>query len=418
MYQSLETLFHIDERIYEKEYKMRINSSYTKKLDFNIEGNQAFFVECDEVTSLTYEILKNDKELTKLSNLYPSSALKAYSNLLLINEILYTNLIEGINSSKKELNTVLDFLNNNNKSETKHYRFLGLVKKYSKLIENENIDLSTCKDIRDLYDEIVLEEVLNENINNIPDGLYFRKETVEIKTSTGKLLHKGLYPEKAIIDAMQKALNFMHSKILNNLYTACIFHFIFEYIHPFYDGNGRIGRFILSYELSKELEFLLSYKISETISENIKSYYKAFEICTNKINRGDLTPFLIMMLKMIKIASNDLIKDLKDNLNRYNETIDYLNNLNSKQNECFNRLCVLLAQATYFSEDGLSTSKLIKDLNISFNTLKTKLNILDKRNLLYIKKIGKEKYYMLNINEINDVLNFYELKLDDLANNS
>ena len=103
-------------------------------------------------------------------------------------------------------------------------------------------------------------------------------------SATQKEIHKGLYPESKIMDAMEKSLVILEDKNLDPLIKIAIFHYLFGYIHPFYDRNGRTSRFISSYLLTKVLNNLIGYRISFTIIEHIKEYYDAFKICnhTNK----------------------------------------------------------------------------------------------------------------------------------------
>ena len=49
-----------------------------------------------------------------------------------------------------------------------------MIRKYELLLERKHIPLSSCQDIRDLYDSFVLEEVKMNNPDEVPDGLYFR----------------------------------------------------------------------------------------------------------------------------------------------------------------------------------------------------------------------------------------------------
>ena len=147
----------------------------------------------------------------------------------------------------------------------KSQRFHGLVNKYLRLMSRERISLRTCQDIRDIYNDLVLDEVVRENPAHAPDGAFFRKEQTEVLDQYGKVIHAGVYPEQRIIDAMEKALAFLHNEKVDQLYRICLFHYMFEYIHPFYDGNGRLGRFILSYCIADALEPLLSYRLSETV---------------------------------------------------------------------------------------------------------------------------------------------------------
>ena len=52
--------------------------------------------------------------------------------------------------------------------------------------------------------------------------------------------------EEKMIEAMEQALRFLEENPCDILYRISIFHYLLAYIHPFYDGNGRLGRFIYS----------------------------------------------------------------------------------------------------------------------------------------------------------------------------
>lgn len=406
MYESLKKLYYKNPQDYEKIYEDRFNSIQTKHIDFYIGENIAFYLENKDVTDLVFEILKNDKKIALLCKDLPEIALQQYSKKCLIDEIVLTNNIEGVHSSRKEINDALSIIEAQSKEKGKSNRFLGLVNKYLKLVQNDTVSLENCQDIRNIYNEIVLEEVVLENKKHEPDGKIFRKDVSEITTITGRVIHKGLYPEEKIISAMNAALAFLHDDSVNGLYSSCLFHYLFEYIHPFYDGNGRLGRFIFSYCISKELESLLSYRISETINENISEYYKTFSVCNHKNNRGDLTPFLIMMLSMIKKSSEELVNSLSEKLSVYKKIQDTLFSFEECKNDVkIWQLYGLLTQIALFGENGITTKNLIEIERVSYNTLINRLNVIKKRNLLYEQRIGKQKAYSINLNTIKKLLN-------------
>lgn len=397
-YKELKSLYYGDNKVYAQEYLNRFESDDTIKLNFYIGENQAFFMANTEVLKIAFNIAKLDKEIGDLCGKLPGVAIDQYSRKCLIDEIVITNKIEGVHSSRKEIGEALDVLELQSRSKGKHHRFVSLVNKYLKLINQENIFLENCQDVRDIYDEIFLEEVVNEDSSNKPDGELFRKEVVNVHSETDKVIHTGLTPESKIIESMTQALEFLNDDSIEKLFRICVFHYLIEYIHPFYDGNGRLGRFILSYGISNTLTPLISFRISETIKENISAYYKAFSTCNDNRNLGDVTPFLLMQLKMILLAMEELKKSLNEKLiiwKKYEEVIE-------KQSDNFDllRLYSFLIQAALFSEQGISMIEL--QHNMGFSSYKIK-NLMCKipEEMLAVKIKNKFKFYSVNLEKLN-----------------
>ena len=141
LYKELKNLYYGSNEIYAQEYLDRFNSQETVKLNFHIGENQAFFMENAEVLRLAYNIARLDKEIGDLCNKLPGVAIGQYSRKCLIDEIVITNKIEGVHSSRKEIGEALDILESQSKNKGKHHRFVSLVNKYLKLIKQENISL-------------------------------------------------------------------------------------------------------------------------------------------------------------------------------------------------------------------------------------------------------------------------------------
>lgn len=416
-YEELKKLYYKDETEYAREYERRFHSEDTMHLDFEIARKQAFFVENTEVLRLALHITQMDKRVSELCRILPGAAKKQYAKKCLIDEIVLTNKIEGVHSSRKEIGEALDILEEQSAQKRKHARFVGLVNKYMKLICKDKIPLGTCQDIRDIYDEVFLEEVLREDSGNQPDGKIFRKGSESVYSETQKVIHEGVYPEEKIIACMEQALSFLKREDTQQLYKICIFHYLIEYIHPFYDGNGRLGRFILSYCISQALEPLLAYRISETIKENINAYYRAFKTCNDRLNLGDLTPFLIMQLKMIDASLVELEKSLNERIiqwERYQKLIPVLPNTSQAN---IDGLYHLLIQAALFSEIGISTRELKKFLKIKSPTTLKKLIDKIPETLMVTHTKDRVKYYELNLAELDDILLEKELQTTHSGNN-
>jgi len=403
-YRELIKIYYESIDAYRAMYESRYSSPDTVKLSFKIKDNQAFFIQNSEMAEVAFKILKADKNICVLCGELPRIAIDQFKRRCLIDEIMITNKIEGVYSTRREIASILSELETTVKEKRKKRRFWGLVEQYLKLLSNERISLQTCEEIRELYDELVLAEVIEEDSSNAPDGELFRKDSTSVYNASEKEIHRGSYPEAVIRKEMEKALALLNNEEVFYIYRIAAFHYLFGYIHPFYDGNGRLGRFIVSAMLIKELHPLLSSRISYTIAENIRDYYDAFETCNEPRNLGDVTPFVIMMLNMIKTSIEQLEEALKKrhtSLNYYTESIS---KLPGGSNGRTRKMYSFLIQAGLFSESGVSTRVLEYNMKNSYTTVKKELDFISSNSLLIRTRVGKENLYMIDIEKLDKYL--------------
>lgn len=394
-YELLSKIFYKKPTEYESIYDARFNSEASIKLPIKIHENVGFIFNTNEITKLLVKIYKTINKINLLRTHLPNIAINSYIIKSLKDEITLTNEIEGVRSTRKEIEDAIDSI----KSD-KSARFKGLVDKYFKLISNETIPLNNCEDIRTIYDALVLPEIEKENL---PDGILFRKEPVQVVSATQKEKHRGIMPESKIIESLDLCLDFLKNDDIDNLIKISAFHYLFGYIHPFYDGNGRTSRFISSYLIKNELDVLLALKLSYTIKNNINKYYKAFDVCNDRKNKGDITFFVVTFLELLSQASDDLytkIADLNDQLNYYNNIINTLVNekvLNDKQAKCIFILC----QNRLFDDTYMNMNTLTGLLEKSDTTTRKILKSLEFKNLL-VKNRNKNQYlYSANLDSLS-----------------
>ncbi|EEC89100.1 Fic family protein [Holdemanella biformis] len=394
-YELLSKIFYKKPTEYESIYDARFNSEASIKLPIKIHENVGFIFNTNEITKLLVKIYKTINKINLLRTHLPNIAINSYIIKSLKDEIALTNEIEGVRSTRKEIEDAIDSIKND-----KSARFKGLVDKYFKLISNEIIPLNNCEDIRTIYDALVLPEIEKENL---PDGILFRKEPVQVVSATQKEKHRGIMPESKIIESLDLCLDFLKNDDIDSLTKISAFHYLFGYIHPFYDGNGRTSRFISSYLIKNELDVLLALKLSYTVKNNINKYYKAFDVCNDRKNKGDITFFVVTFLELLSQASDDLytkIADLNDQLNYYNNIINMLVNekvLNDKQAKCIFILC----QNRLFDDTYMNMNTLTELLEKSDTTTRKILKSLESKNLL-VKSRNKNQYlYSANLDSLS-----------------
>lgn len=388
-YLDLRKAFHDTAQDADQLYDRRFNDERTWHLKTSIAGSPAFVYMAPEIYEALLEAAQIDKDILRLEAALPQRALDSYRDSCLIDEIVLTNEIEGVHSTRREIGEVLERLKQNDRRG----RFFGIVQKYALLQTRPDIALRTCADVRDVYDDLVLAEVRISDPHNVPDGTYFRTKMVHVINEAGIPIHDGIEPEARIIEEMDQALDVLNDESREPLLRIALFHFLFGYIHPFYDGNGRTNRFISSYLISRQYEPIVGLGISHAVKQEIEKYYKAFSRCEHPLNRGDITPFVIAFSEICVNA----MCNLRDALTEKKSQMDmYLHRSAVLVPKPLRTLVESLITATLFTFDGVTAKELCEAERLSRQTLYKRLSELRKLGLLQEEKIGRKVFYKLN----------------------
>lgn len=404
MYKRLEIISYSDFENYESEYNNRFYSPSTLRTNLSIrpfskreqrrlsDRYTLFYLSLPEHLVMIEQIYKNSSNLTN----FPLSSLlmNKLFYLQIIDEIQSTNDVEGVKSTRKEISEAYS-------SPSKDKRFSGIVEMYRSIVNNEFEIIDSLPKFRVIYDKLFLDEMPEKDK---PDGELFRKDLIYVGDSNS-YVHQGNSSELSIGEDLTKLIVFMNNPECPLIVKAIITHYFFEYVHPFYDGNGRMGRFLLSSYLSRKLDFLTGLSISESVLQNKKEYEEAFAITSHPRNKGDLTPFVGIILKIILRAQsrmNEKLTKLKNDVEQLRNIIDNLGIAEIEKEFLF-----ILGQDKLF--DVLHTGVSNRDFVYLFDGKykRTKVNsILGKLNEAgYVYKVKKSPtMYEINKDLLKDLV--------------
>ena len=312
--------------IAEEEYRLRIDNPATYRSGIVFDSHEIFATCVTDLVMHMNDIAYAEKAVEKAWGRLPRFAQREYLMQLIAKEVQNTNIIEGVHSTRKELSKALDAASEQNK----HTRFSEFTKLFLELADSKEksvaesvVDLNvesvadskesstsipqTLQDIRKIYNSIMQGELES---GYIPDGEIFRKGKVSIRDGANNVVHDGDATEAEIQDHLTQMLSLMNSNKVPTLIKACMCHYAFESVHPFYDGNGRTGRFLLALQLHEQLSMPTILSLSSIIYAEKSGYYAAFSKAQELFNCNDLTMFCCTMLKYIKKAQNEVLDNI------------------------------------------------------------------------------------------------------------
>lgn len=172
-------------------------------------------------------------------------------------------------------------------------RVLGSVKEISEvegaIIAYNNLDNYTYKNINDL---LHAHQLMMNNL--LTDAGSFRKGNVGVVGKDG--VSHVAPPAIRVNELMNNLFDWLSSTDEHLLVASCIFHYEFEFIHPFSDGNGRIGRLWQTVILKAYKDLFGYLPIESIVKENQQKYYDALE---QSGADGESTAFIEFMLDVI-----------------------------------------------------------------------------------------------------------------------
>ena len=193
----------------------------------------------------------------------------------------------------------------------------------------------------------------------------FRTRPVGVVDHEGHILHFGTLPQY-VPDLVMELLDWTKHSDLHMLIRSCVFHYELELIHPFADGNGRVGRLWHTLLLSKWNSVFAWLPVESIIHDHQQNYYDAINVSNNM---GESTVFIEFMLSAIKasltdaINTSDVMSDGKmdkkamrwQKIDHFLQTHEYIMNADVRE------LCrVSAATANRILSDLVVTNKLTK----------------------------------------------------------
>ena len=266
-------------------------------------------------------------------------------------------------------------------------------------------------EVRNFYAEKLTESTLKEwhailmeySKRVIPGEYRTGNEPMQIVSGAfGKeIIHFEAPPAKQVSFEMKKFIEWYNdfevkpTDIKNILIKTSISHLYFESIHPFEDGNGRIGRAIAEKSLSESLNRPVLMSISSTIDQNKKRYYESLKQAQKTLEITDwIFYFSSLVLESQKNAKQIVLFTL-------NKT-KFMDKFKSKMNERQSKAVLkMFENGVSGFEGGMTAIKYVSITKTSRATATRDLQDLTEKNILIPKGGGRSISYDLNLESYN-----------------
>ena len=256
----------------------------------------------DEMLELVSEIMENlgklsgVNELEKLPRLRRVSRIKSiHSSLAIENNTLSIEQVTDVINGKRVLAPQKDI-------EEVHNAFNA----YEKLSEINPYSIDDLLKIHGIMMNGLVKEA----------GM-IRSEQVGVYNQDGKVVHLAP-PADFVPQQLGQLFDWVKNSNSNMLIKSSVFHYEFEFIHPFNDGNGRTGRLWQTALLASWKPIFAWIPIESIIKDNQEDYYNAITLSTSQ---GKSNIFIEFMLDVINKAIKDIITDTRNHYNHINNQI-------------------------------------------------------------------------------------------------
>lgn len=219
-----------------------------------------------------------------------------------------------------------------------------------------------CYAIIDELDPCSLKDLLRTHgimMNGLQDDAGQLRH-VRVGVFAGRTIVHSAPPPELVPGLMSDLMSWLESSGDHPLIKSCVFHYEFERIHPFSDGNGRTGRLWHTLILSKWHEEFSWIPIETMVRRRQDEYYEAIAASNDK---GDSEPFIEFMLESILAAIDDMIS-------QHITDVPGLSGIEA-------RILGMIRMGTFGNTNGAS-----KALGISERTVQRALDSLKEKNLI------------------------------------
>jgi len=124
---------------------------------------------------------------------------------------------------------------------------------------------------------------------------HYRQEGVGVFDGNGNCLHMAP-PAERVPQLMGELFEWVKKTDAHPLVSSCVFHYEFEFIHPFIDGNGRMGRYWQTMLLSRWKGLFAWLPVETIVKEHQQEYYSVIQ---KSDQVGESTSFVEFMLRCL-----------------------------------------------------------------------------------------------------------------------
>jgi len=253
---------------------------------------------------------------------------------------------------------------------------------------NEKLTLSTIKE----WHRLLFEDSKHINAGKWRTGA----DPMQIVSGAmgREIVHYEAPPSYRIPAEMKQFVNWYNAfKVETSndaLIKTAIAHLYFESIHPFEDGNGRIGRAIAEKCLAQSLGKPILLSLSTTIENNKKQYYDAFKTAQLTL---EITDWIVYFAGVIAQAQEDAVSTVTFSLTKARFFDKFTPLLNERQLKAINKM---FDAGTGGFKGGMTAKKYISITKTTKATATRDLQELVTHNILLRQGGGRSTHYVLN----------------------